>query len=82
MGISEAMTISLTLTSSQWCLFWRLLTVGCMLADELLDLLTGPTPRIKPDTALLWNRLSAQLAMHLNNDEVLSREAKGFRTNR
>jgi len=75
--ILQAMTFSLTFTSSQWCLFWRLLNVGCMLADELLDLISGPTSKAKPDTALLWNRLSEELAMHLEQNEVQRIVGKG-----
>ena len=68
--ILQAMTFSLTFTSSQWCLFWRLLNVGCMLADELLDSRENPNQTARPDTALLWNQLSTELAALLKKDEV------------
>jgi len=54
----RAATFSLTFTSAQWRLFWRLLNVGCMLADELLDLVEHPNHTAKPKVALLWNQLS------------------------
>lgn len=71
------MTFSLTFTTSQWRLFWRLLNVGSMLADEALDLLENPKTSIPvPDTARLWNQLSTELADLLKRDEVRVTEGK------
>ena len=79
-GIFQAMSFSLTFTSSQWCLFWRLLNVGCMLADQVLDSVSYPMQETKPDTALLWNRLSDQLAASLKKDEVCVTQKKELQT--
>ena len=65
----QAKTFSLTFTSSQWQLFWRLLNVGCMIADELLDIARYPAQTVSPDSARLWNELSAKLATAFQDDE-------------
>ena len=78
----QAMSFSLTFTSSQWCLFWRLLNVGCMLSDELLDSRAYPDQIARPDTALLWNRLSTELAALLKKDEVRMTRGKAPKTTR
>ncbi len=80
--ILQAMTFSLTFTSSQWRLFWRLLNVGCMLADELLDLVTNPDLTARPGTALLWNQLSSELAALLKKDEICVTQEEEQRTTR
>ena len=75
--IFQNMTFSLTFTSSQWCLFWRLLNVGCMLSDELLDLVESPNQIVRPDSAVLWNQLSSELAAQFKHDEIQCRQEKG-----
>ena len=74
--ILQTMTFSLTFTSSQWRLFWRLLNVGCMLADQLLDLSSNASKKAEPGAALLWNRLSAELAALLQKNEVQGQQEK------
>ena len=78
--ILQAMTFYLIFTSSHWCLFWRLLNVGCMLADELLDLVTNPNQTARPDSALLWNQLSTELAALLKKDGVCVTQEKEPKT--
>jgi hypothetical protein len=65
-----AMTFSITLTASQWCLFWRLLNVGSMLSDELLDSQPPPNQQASK-TAHLWNRLSSEFAALLERGDIV-----------
>lgn len=60
----QAMTFHLTFTTSSWRLLWRVLTIGSVLADELLELVDNPKRLAEPTSALLWNELSAKLARH------------------
>lgn len=81
-GILQAMTFSLTFTSSQWCLFWRLLNVGCVLADELLDLYNNPKQVVCPNEARLWNTLSTELAACFKKDEIKCNQEGNSKTTR
>lgn len=72
----QAMHFSLTFTASEWRLFWRLLNVGCMLADELLDLHENPQHSTTGDSALLWNTLSTELADRLKYDVIQVKREK------
>ena len=80
--IPRSMTFSLTFTFPHWCLFWRLLNVGCMLADEVLDLAESPKKKAEPDAALLWNRLSSELAALLQKNEVQQQRKESQKTTR
>src|SRR3990167_3679748 len=73
----QNMTFSLTFTSSQWCLFWRLLNVGCVLSDELLDLFENPNQKVCPDNSVLWNQLSSEFAAQFRQDEIKCHQKKG-----
>ena len=73
-----SMTFSLTFTASEWCLFWRLLNVGCMLSDELLEWVSYPKRVPKPATALLWNQLSSEFAALLQAKEEVSPKVRSM----
>lgn len=64
------LTFTLTLTESQWHLFWRLLTVGCGMSDDLLELAEGSDNTVNPSGAKLWQRLSDEFAIVMRDGEV------------
>lgn len=62
-GQHNAFTFSLTFTEVSWCQFWRLLTVGCVMSDCLMQ---GNTSTI----ATTWNQLSTEVTQLLIQGKV------------
>ena len=67
---SSEVTFAFTLTESQWRLFWRLLTVGCGLSDDLIDVLEGRENNVTVARAYLWQKLSNEFAIVMQNGEI------------
>ncbi len=59
---------SITFNASEWRLFWRLLNVSSMLADEILDHASNSSQPFALETVRLWEKLSDQLASVLKKD--------------
>lgn len=55
-------TFVLKLTEAEWYLLCRLLTVGCGLSDDLLDVLNGRKNGVDGSRALLWQKLQKEFA--------------------
>jgi len=68
----------INLTSAQWALFWRLMVVGSVIADDLIDIYISKESCIYPSTAELWKRLSAEYIKIFDEDShVYSKVIKG-----
>lgn len=66
--ILQGARYSITFNASEWRLFWRLLNVSSMLADEILDHASNSSQPFALDTVRLWRTLSDQLASALKKE--------------
>lgn len=63
-------TFRLDLTEAQWRLFWRLLTVGCAMSDDLIDVVEGHETSVTAARAHLWQKLSQEFSAVAQDDEI------------
>lgn len=63
-------TFRLNLTEAQWRLFWRLLTVGCGMSDDLIDAIEGQETHVTAARAHLWQKLSQEFAAAVEDGEI------------
>jgi len=67
---------TLQFSASQWQLFWRLLVVGCIMSDHLIEA-AEQFAAVSSHAAKLWNELSSEVAEIVSNGEIVQHNEVG-----